>query len=108
MDNHENSNNVSPIQNELSVEVTPNNTLSESLRINLFKSMDIMKILFKRCGVNFEEYLNKNDFLRILDSSIGKGKKFDRPTAEKIFSVIDWNQDERISAYMIYLFIIKI
>ena len=92
-------NNTMSINNEHSIsDIDKNNTLSESLRINLFKNMENMKRIFKQNRINFEEYLDRKDYLRILDKNMSNNKKYDRSTAEKIFSVIDWNKDGRVSA----------
>jgi len=92
-------NNTFSINNEYSRsdEVTANNTLSESLRINLFKNMENMKKIFKQGGIGFDQYLDKNEFVKVLDKNMANNKKYDRSTADKIFSVIDWNKDGRIS-----------
>ncbi len=62
-----------------------------------------MKDIFKKNnGVSFDDFLDRNQFLLILDKNMLHNKRFERTTAEKIFSVIDWNKEGRVSVYVIY------
>ncbi len=90
--------NTLSINNEhSSSDVATNNTLSESIRMNLYKNLEFMKKMFNTSGYTFEQFLDQVDFLKVLDRSISSNKKFVRATADKIFAIIDWNKDSRVS-----------
>ena len=71
----------------------------DSLKRSLMQNLDIMKKTFKKNGLQFDDLLDKNQFLNILDSNMESGKIFDRYAASKIFSVLEWGVDDRISVY---------
>lgn len=71
----------------------------DTLKRSLMQNLETMKSTFTKNGLHFEDLLDKNQFLNILDGNMDNGKIFDRYAASKIFSVLDWGVDERISVY---------
>jgi len=75
------------------------------LKRSLMQNLEIMKKSFKKNGLQFEDLLDKNQFLNFLDKNMEAGKIFDRYAASKIFSVLEWSPDERISVYFQYFYV---
>jgi len=74
-------------------------TEKDSLKRSLMQNLDTMKRTFTKNGLHFEDLLDKNQFLNILDGNMDSGKIFDRYAASKIFSVLEWGIDDKISVY---------
>ncbi len=69
----------------------------DTLRKTLMHNLDIMKRTFKKNGLELEDLLDKNQILNVLDGNMENGRIFDRYAAAKIYSVQEWDKEERVS-----------
>jgi hypothetical protein len=76
-----------------------NDSDTGSLNIELIKSkMQTLRAAMKRFDRNFDDRLDINELQSFLDSNMKNGKKFDRHLAQKIFSLLDLDQDGKLTA----------
>jgi hypothetical protein len=76
-----------------------NDSETNSVNIELIKSkMETLRAAMTRFDRNFDDRLDINELQNFLDSNMKNGKKFDRQLAQKIFSLLDLDQDGKLTA----------